>query len=202
MQDYIIADDLKQTLNISGLSYADADIGAAITSASRAIDSLCNRYFYQDTGEVTRIYTPRHTNRLDIHDAVSITSVACDLNGNFDYTQPMEPNVDYNLQPINAPTDSPPWPYTWIKILPITAGYFFDPRMDDSVQVIGVFGWPEVPSAISTATTMIATRLLKQMREAPFGIANFDGMGMRLSQLDPTVKMLVGPYMRHRMAIA
>jgi len=48
---------------------------------------------------------------------------------------------------------------------------------------------------------MIATRLLKQMREAPFGIANFDGMGMRLSQLDPTVKMLVGPYMRHRIAI-
>jgi hypothetical protein len=200
-QNYITSDELKATLNIQGLTYADADIAGAITSASRAIDELCNRFFYQDTETTTRIYTPKHYQRLDIHDLVSLTSLATDVNGQFTYTQILTFNVDFNLQPINAPLDAQGWPYTYIKILPVSAQYVFDPTLDDSVQVEGIFGWPAVPQPIQTATTMIATRLLKQMREAPFGIANFDGMGMRLSQLDPTVKMLVGPYMRHRIAI-
>ena len=201
-QDYVTSDDLKATLNISGLTFADADIAGSITSASRAIDELCNRFFYQDSATTTRIYTPKHDMMLEIDDLVTLTSVATDLNGTFTYTQTLTFNVDFNLQPINAPLVAQGWPYTWIKILPVSAGYVFDHTLDDSVQVEGIFGWPAVPQAIQTATSMIAIRLLRQLREAPFGVVSFDGTAIRLSQMDPTVKLLIGPYMRHRMAIA
>ena len=201
-QDYVTSDQLKATLNIVGLSYADADIAAAITSASRAIDELSNRFYYQDSATTTRIYSPTHNYELAIHDLVSITSLAIDLDGSLTYAQPLTRDVDYALEPVNAPLKQTGWPYTWIRILQLTTGYVFDHTMPLSVRVEGIFGWPAVPAPIQMATTMMATRFLKQMREAPFGIANFDGMGIRLGQLDPTVKMLVGPYMRHRIAVA
>jgi hypothetical protein len=199
-QGYITADALKQTLSIAGQSYVDPDLGYSITAASRAIDELCNRFFYTDTADTTRIYTPHNRYWQSIDDLVSITTLATDTTGAMDYTQPWTQNTDYILEPINDPLRG--WPYTSIVVNKLTGAVVFDPTIPASIQVTGRFGWAAVPQPIQIATSMIASRLIRQVRDAPFGVISFEGGAVRIGQMDPTVKMLVGPYMRHRIAVA
>ena len=198
-QDYITSDNLKADMSMSGNTFADASIANSITAASRMIDHICSRFFYQDSATTTRTYTPTRYDRLSIHDLVTLTSFATDLDGSFAYAQPWTVNRDFLLNPVNAPLTS--WPYTEVTVLPVTAQYALDPTIINSVQITGIFGWPSVPLPVQEATTILASQLVKRKREAPFGIMSYDGMAMRLGQLDTQVKSLLGPYIKHRMAI-
>jgi hypothetical protein len=55
---------------------------------------------------------------------------------------------------------------------------------------------------IVSATTFLAARIVRLMREAPFGVVAFDGMVYHVAKADSNVMMLLGPYMRHKYAIA
>lgn len=199
-QFYITPDELKATLSISGQSFADTDISARIMSASRAIDELCQRRFWQDAADVTRYYTPETTRLFEIDDLSSITSFATDDDGSRTFATTWTKNTDFILEPINAPVEVPAWPWTHIRVLPQGA-HLLQNFYPDSAQVVGKFGWPTVPDAIVDATGMLATRLLRISREAPFGVVSFDGGAVRIARMDSTIRSLIQPYRKHAISV-
>ena len=200
--DYTTSAALKATLSLASTTYADADITAAITAASRAIDKLCNRRFWLDAdANQIRYYTPYSLSALQIDDLVTFTALATDSNGDNTFGNTWTLHTDFELEPLNAAVDSEPW----TKLVGRQNGSFtFPTGYTRSVRLTGQFGWLAVPQAIVDATTIIATQLLKRKREAPFGILALgaNGEAIRLSRLDPQVAMLVGPYQRHRIGVA
>ncbi len=197
--NYISREQLKVTLEMSNQAYADEDIAAAITAASRGIDEACQRRFFaDDDANQVRYYSPANWTTVMIDDLAVLTEFATDNAGDGSFDVVWAENTDFVLEPLNAPADG--WPYTRIRSHPrrVTAGMpAWWPR---SVRVTGQFGWSAVPGAITEATTILASQLLKRAREAPFGIVAFGDAGAtaRLATTDPSVRFLVGPYMREK----
>ncbi len=197
--NYITREQLKVTLEMSNQAYADEDIAAAITAASRGIDEACQRRFFADSDALqVRYYSPANWTTVMIDDLAVLTELATDQSGDGTFSTAWTRNTDFVLEPLNAPADG--WPYTRIRTHPrrVTAGLpAWWPR---SVRVTGQFGWAAVPGAITEATTILASQLLKRAREAPFGIVAFGDAGAtaRLATTDPSVRFLVAPYMREK----
>ncbi len=200
---YITTAALKATLTLTGTTYADADITAAIAAASRAIDNLCQRRFFQDAdANQVRYYTPGDDilaqGLLDIDDLVTMTSLLTSDDGTT-FANTWTANTDYVLEPLNAASDV--WPYTHIRALP-QGSFRFNTIYPRSVKLTGMFGWPAVPDAVVNATTLLANRILTISRSAPLGIMPFEGGAIRIARADSQVMMLVGPYMRHASSVA
>src|SRR5262249_42740226 len=109
-------------------------------------------------------------------------------------------NTDFVLEPLNAASDTEPW--TAVRVQPYTSRIFYCwPR---SLRVTGKFGWLTPPPAVKQATELLAARLLKRSREAPFGVVGLglDEGAVRIPRLDPDVAALLGPYMRRRIFAA
>lgn len=196
---YVTADTLKNTLSLQGTTFADPDIDAAIAAASRAVDDLCSRHFYQDddTAQI-RYYSPDDLAEQDIDDLVTLASLQTDSDGDGTFDQTWVLDSDFVLDPINAQADPGDLrSYTKLCVHPL-GQFVFPVGYPRSVKLVGKFGWPEVPDSIVQATGLIAARLLNQNRSAPFGIVVFDGGAIRLAGADSTVRMLIGPYMHHR----
>jgi hypothetical protein len=192
---YIELEELKSSTELTSTSFADQDLQNAIVAASRSIDLATGRRFYPDTDALqVRYYTPTEYSLLHIDDLITLTSVETDINddGVTDYTWTQ--GTDFILEPRNALADG--YPYTGIRRL--RYGNYCWPTYTDSVKVTGRFGWAAVPANIKVATTILAARFVKRMREAPFGVAGFDAAGatVRISQTDPDVMNLVAPYVR------
>ena len=168
----------------------DAAISAAITAASRAIDGLCGRVFYQDTG--TRYFTADDSQWLDIDDLVSVTTLQTD-DGDRTYGDTWATS-DYDLTPDNAAAKS--WPYTCVTLTP-AGDYAFPVGVRKGVKITGTWGWPAVPDAIGEATIILALRLLKR-KDTPFGVAGTPDMGLiqNIPRTDPDVVMMVAPFRR------
>ena len=195
--EYVTLDELKLSLEI-GSSYADQDIRAALIAASRGIDQACGRWFYSAAADSARFYTPLSADLILIDDLYDFTTLVTDQNGGTDFSQTWTENSEFTLEPLNAAADG--WPWTRICRHPLTSLGFPDyyPR---SVKVTGRFGWAAVPGEIIEATTILASKLLKRSREAPFGIVSIGidvGATARIAVTDPDVRFLIGPYMRER----
>ena len=200
--DYITLAELKATLSLTAETYADADISAAITAASRAIDKITRRRFWLDVGTTNvRFYSPDRLTRLDIDDLVTLTSVTVDSAGNGTWADTWTLNTDFVLEPLNAAEDGFPWE----KIIVHPLGKFLFPTSyPRSVQITGQFGWSAIPSGVVDYTTILATVLLRRKREAPFGIVamGMDGGAIRIARTDPQAALLIGPYIRTRYSVA
>src|SRR6478609_5410718 len=106
----------------------DSDISASITGASRALDNLCQRRFYVDSGTaVARYYSAANPWHLDIGDVSATTSLVVtsrDDGGNIDtadsnvHTWTL--NTDFFLAPLNAQANSQAggevWPWTRLEV--------------------------------------------------------------------------------------
>lgn len=200
--EYITSDQLKSTLELTGETFADSDIEAAIKAASRGIDNLCGRRFYADTDATKeRYYTPDDEAWLRIDDLVELGSLQTDPDGGGTFEDTWVENTDFLLEPLNAPADAKPW--TSIRVHPL--GNFYLPCYPRSVKVTGKFGWATVPDEIVEATTVLASKLMRRAREAPFGVVAFGieaGSAMRIARQDPDVLFLVGDLIRNRIAAA
>lgn len=194
--DYCTIAELKATLSLTGESYADPDLSLAITAASRGIEDMTDRRFYLDTdANQIRYYTPTGAYRVDIDDLAQITALATDWTGAQTFTQSWTQPTDYTLTPLNAAADGEP--YTAIEVMP-RSGLYMPWDYPRSVRVTGKFGWPAVPEPIKQATMMLAARLVKQVREAPFGIAVYaDGVAVRVAGQDPVIGGMLARYCRH-----
>lgn len=187
---YVTSDQLKASLELTGETYADADITLAIEAASAQIDSQCNRRFTLDADNTSvRVYKPYSSRLVDIDDVVDVAQIAVGF-GDGTYPNVLTEGTDYELEPFNAPADG--LPYTMFRLHRRRYGHHA------RVQVTGQFGWSAVPDLVQGGCTLLAGRLLKRFREAPFGIVQvgLDGQVARIAITDPDICALLRPVTR------
>jgi len=190
---YVDVEELKDTLVLTGQSFADESIADALSASSRAIDLFCDRRFYPDADAAqVRYYTPDDWRVLFVDDVLTITTLKTDPGGDGVFEQTWA-TTDYTHEPLNAAADGNPW--TFLRANPAGTLYF-PAGVPRSVELTGKFGWLTVPPPIKQATTILANRLLKRAREVPFGVAGMglDGSAVRITSTDPDVVALISPY--------
>jgi hypothetical protein len=194
---YCTLTQIKAGLRVTD-SIDDTLLEMAVESASRAIDSYCNRVFYSTGTAVVRYYSPQDSYLCDIDDLVSLTS----LYTNSDETQSsyniLWTSEDRQLEPLNGLADGQPTPFTRIRAI---GDYTFQTLNGEaSVKVTGVFGYSAVPIAITQATVIQASRIYKRL-DSPLGIISGELGTMRVgTRLDPDVAQLVDGFRKVRMA--
>jgi hypothetical protein len=190
---YATLAELKAALRVTD-SIDDSLLELAIESASREIDGYTERVFYSTSA--TRIYAPHNIYLVETDDIVSVTSIKTSTDGlTFDTTLA---STDYQLEPLNGIAGGISTPFTQIRAVGDYLWPAYSPQtifhLEASVQVVGVFGFSAIPTAIRQATIILAMRIFKRL-DAPLGIAGFGDMGqMRVGRQDPDVEALVAPF--------
>lgn len=185
-------------------TFADPEITLALTAASRGIDGATRRRFWTDADALqVRHYTPVSAGWLSVDDLVALTSLKTDTDGDGTFENAWTLNTDFVLEPLNAAADARPW--TSVSRHPRGSYREFPVDLPRSVQVTGKFGWDSVPEAIKEATMILASKLLRRVREAPFGVVTVgidEGVAMRIARTDPDVRFLIADYTRNAFGLA
>jgi len=199
MSDYTTSAELKASLSIMSTTY-DADIALAITAASRGIDNLCHRFFYQHDASNDEVfyYTPTSRIILAIDDLLSLTTLKLDTDGNGTFETTLTLNTDFVLEPLNAAEESRP--FEWIRIHP-NGSYALPMGYPRSVELTGRFGWTSVPYEIEQACQILAAQLLKRTRDtAVYGFVSLPGLEInqvaRIGKSDPHITALLEPFIK------
>ncbi len=196
---YVELEAFKSSVELTGTSYADADIQRALLAASRGVEAACHRRFWLDADATqVRYYTPSSYQRLMIDDLAVLTSLAIDRPGVGAWSEPWTLNTHFVLEPANAVANFQPYESLLRRRL---SGYTFPAGVENSVKVTGQFGWLEVPAEIEQAVVIIANKLVRRTREATFGIvvvgAGIDNQSaIRLAKHDPDVVPLLADYVK------
>lgn len=199
---YVSAETLKRTLTLSGTQFADDDVDVALMAASRGLDEACGRFFGRDsTVSSVRYYRPQSSDLILIDDLSTSTGVTLETDqfGENSFSRSWTLHTEFELEPLNAIADN--WPYTRLVRNPWRGTLAFPYWAPRSVKLTGYFGWPAIPSQIVTATSLIASRLLKRTREAPFGVlmGGLDvGAAVHIARNDPDVVGLLAPFVREK----
>lgn len=190
---YLSLEELKVASEVTGLSFMDYDGQRSVTSASRAIDEYCGRRFWLDADTTSvRYFTPTDGYCVQVDDLVALGTVQSDSGGDGTYETTWAA-ADFNTWPLNAAADGKPYE----ELRARRANYTPWPCWEASVKVTGQFGWPTVPEQVKTATTLLATKLVKRVREAPFGVVSVvDNIAVRVINSDPEMKLLLDPLVR------
>ena len=198
---YLDREEFKASVSLTGQTYADADVDRAVAAASRAIDNATGRRFYPDsTTAHVRYYTPPNPWGFDIDDLITLTSLKTDMDGDGTYETTWTVTTDFLLEPFNAAEDGRP--YERVAVQPYgSQSLRCLPR---EVEVTGKFGWATVPEEIKQATAILAGRLLKRSREAPFGVVTvgFEGPAARIARTDPDLDSLLCEYRSGEVLVA
>lgn len=195
--DYVTAVQLKSALGVTGTN-DDAEIGFAITAASRAVDHFTGRQFGQVTAEA-RYYQARFVRlrgryTVEIDDLMSTASLAVAVDDNEDGTfeRSLALDTDFRLAPFNAAASGNPW-------TELVAEHTVTLPLDErGVEITALWGWSSVPGEVEQAVLIQAGRFFKR-KDAPFGIAGSPELGSELrllERLDPDVKMVLGSVRR------
>jgi hypothetical protein len=194
--DYVSVDEVKATMELTGLSFADDDIELAVSAASRAIDEQCGRRFYpDDDADQVRKFLPQNPGYCIIDDLAEFTALVSQ-------ESTWELDHDFYLEPTNAAADGRPFTairtiarpfiFTLAEISQGWAGF------DGRIAVTGMWGWAATPPEITQAAKLLAIRLMRRSREAPFGVLSYGSEmaagAVRLARMDPDVAALIEPY--------
>lgn len=203
MTDYISPDDLRTYSKDTVLRDDDA-YQAACTSASRAVEQACGRYFYQDSTVSARTYRPDDvwTCRTDDISTTTGLLVAVDYNYDFTYSTSYTLNTDYILHPVNPSATGTTLP--WRKLQVTGRSQVFPigrPYNPNTVRVTAKWGWSAVPEPVVQATKILGSELLK-LADAPLGVAGYGAYGEIRVRENPKVRALLLPYMAAPFAIA
>ena len=172
---YVELEEIRSTLELRETTHADKDLLIAIEAASSAVDMLTGRTFVHEVG-ATRRYTPIAEEFVAIDPVTSITSLSVNDTAwveDTDYYQDAQ------------------------SVLRTLNGRKFH-RSNQSVVIVGDFGYEEVPAEIKASTTIIASQIVKRAREAPFGVLamTLDGSAIRIGRTDPTVDLMLAKWRR------
>lgn len=191
---YATLAQIKASLRITD-NIDDELLELAIETASREIDTACERQFFQT--EATRVYTPSDSYRTAIDDITTVTSIKTSsaADGVFDTTWTTN---DYQLEPLNGLAGGVETPANVIRAV---GDYTFPTDgVEATVQVVGTFGFASVPTAITQATILLGSRNFKR-NDAPLGVTGFGDLGViRVSKLDPDVEAMIMPYKKVQFA--
>jgi hypothetical protein len=186
---YVEIETYKELAGIK-VDIDDARTQLALEAATEAISKVCDRTFYavnETAADEIRYYTARRPLTLEIDDLIELHEFATDLSGTGVFQSIWEQDRDFYLEPLNALAKGRP--FERIKVRPNAR--FLLSSFPRTARLTGVFGWPEMPSAVTQATVIVATRL-RMRKETPFGIASFGTeVAMRLLKTDPDLQLLL-----------
>lgn len=190
--DYCTVDELSAYVRIDD-NVDDAELGYAITAASRAVDHQTNRQFGQvDTAE-ERSYTGRYD-----YDRCCWVADVDDLDDDTGLTVTVDGTTvtAYRLEPVNGPSVG----RVWTRVAFTDDSEATPTGEPYEVAVTALWGWSEVPVPVKAAVLMQASRFFAR-RGAPFGVAGSPEMGNELrllAKLDPDVSVALRGYHRPR----
>src|SRR6056297_1158759 len=191
---YITLNILKSALSIND-EIDDDFLELAINAASRQIDQVCERQFFNTTE--TRLFAPRDSFICEIDDLTSLTTLetSSSADGVFDVQWESK---DLQLEPLNSLAGGIPTPFTQIRA--VDEYLFPTDNQEATVKVTGTFGFTPVPDQVQQATVILAARLAER-RFSPLGVAGFGDLGaVRVSRFDADIENLISPFKRVRMA--
>lgn len=175
------------------------NITAAISAASRRVNAVCGRTFYQSDPATVQYFSAGSCGfyYLDVDDIATTSGllVATDPSGSGTYSTTWTVNTDYLALPVNRSRNNiGGWPYTQLqavgsKLWPVP----LSPHSRPTVRITGTFGWDEVPEPVKQATKIYAA-LYYKLGDAPLGVAGFDGYGSVRVRDVPQAEQLLAPY--------
>src|SRR5438067_2223334 len=186
---YATLAELKAYIGISD-TVDDAQLTDALNTASRAVESHCDRQFNAATTATARIYRPDDYLWTSVDDFSTTTGLVIATDEDFDgvFETPWAAS-DYELDPLNGiVAGETGWPFSKIRAVSgrffPRPGYFYPIAPNgyptyrrSTLQVTAQWGWATVPAAVKQATLIIAAETFK-MKDAPFGVAGFGDMGV------------------------
>ena len=193
---YATLTQLKSALRLTD-SIDDTNLTLALNSAEEAINAWCGRTFGSaGTATTTRYYAAGKPDDVEVDDLTSITTVEWSRDGST-----WTVTTDYQAEPLNRFTDGMTWPITRLR----TINAFAWPVMNgvQTVRVTGVYQFGSIPSSVTQATILQASRVFARL-SSPLGVAGFaEGIGGMYVRggLDVDVQQLLMPYRRYRAAL-
>jgi hypothetical protein len=189
---YAQLDDLKSLLRIPASDTVDdAQLTRSIEAASRRIDGVCDRIFYQEPTATARVYDATNLASVSIDDVSTLDGFVVKVDDGFDYATTLVLDVDFRVEPLNNLSKGLP-----VYRLVSLSGIFPRSTVRPGVQVTARWGFPSIPSAITEATLLMAGRLFKR-GDSLLGVAGFTDMGViTVRGVDPDVDHLIQPFRR------
>lgn len=203
---YVDKTDLKTYIGLSG-SGQDTNIDNAINGASRLIDKICGRHFWQDDAVTEKYYTPINHYYVEVDDISTTTGLIVQLDTTDDgaYDKTITLDTDFVLKPFNPQVHKISsttyyFPQTELNILTTRSDETFDPTIIKNIKITAKFGWSAVPEAISQATLIQATRLWKR-KDTPFNVFGNEQTGQRelFNKIDPDALQLIKGYVKNKL---
>ena len=171
----------------------DTALQNVLDATDTLIDLYCDRKTGFGTASETRYYTAEDYQYVLTDDLVSVTTLQTDDDANGTYETTWTSGTDFVLAPRNAALDG--FPYTEIDTS-VTWPRNFPKDVYLGVKVVGVFGFPSVPSAVVQAE-IIQAGAVWNSRTAPFGVIGSADLGgiLRMSRaLHPEAALILEPY--------
>lgn len=193
---YCTLAQIKAALRIPASdSVDDALLEMAVESASRMIDSECDRNFF--AVNATRDFVPSDRVTVDTDDLTAITSVKLDDAGDRTFLITLQTS-DYQTEPLNQRVSGNTFPIYRLRMV----GDYLLPiwYKQATVRIEGTYGFTPVPKQIEQACVIQGSRIFKRL-DSPLGFAGFTDMGVaRVGRVDPDVAMLIRPFKKYAAA--
>lgn len=193
---YCTLNEMKAALRIPvGDSIDDSLLEMAVESASRMIDSECDRNFF--SASATRDFVPSDRITVDTDDLTEITSVKLDDAGDLTFGITLQTS-DYQTEPLNQRVSGNAYPIYRLRMI----GDYLLPMWGNqaTVRIEGTYGFTPVPTQVVQACVIQASRIYKRL-DSPLGFAGFTDMGVaRVGRVDPDVSMLIRPFKKYAAA--
>ena len=191
---YCSLNQIKAALRITD-SVDDTLLEMAVESASRMIDSECDRNFFSTSA--TRDFIPSDSYTVDTDDLTAITSVKIDDQGDLTFAITLAVS-DYQTEPVNQRVSGNAFPIYRLRMI----GDYLLPLWGQqaTVRIQGTYGFTPVPTQITQATVIQAGRIFKRL-DSLLGFAGFSDMGVaRVGRVDPDVAAMIRPFKKYAAA--
>ncbi len=191
---YCSLNQIKAALRIAD-AVDDALLEMAVESASRMIDSECDRNFF--SASATRDFVPSDPYTVDTDDLTAITSVKIDDQGDRTFLITLQTS-DYQSEPVNQRVSGNAFPIYRLRMI----GDYLLPiwGQQATVRIQGTYGFTPVPTQITQATVIQAGRIFKRL-DSLLGFAGFSDMGVaRVGRVDPDVAAMIRPFKKYAAA--
>ena len=191
---YCSLNQIKAALRITD-AVDDTLLEMAVESASRMIDSECDRNFFSTSA--TRDFIPSDSYTVDTDDLTAITSVKIDDQGDLTFLITLAVS-DYQAEPVNQRVSGNAFPIYRLRMI----GDYLLPLWGQqaTVRIQGTYGFTPVPTQITQATVIQAGRIFKRL-DSLLGFAGFSDMGVaRVGRVDPDVAAMIRPFKKYAAA--